>query len=167
MKTISKITLTVITLFFITACSNENNNFTEESIDYEEVFANKIGYVDVNTKRFNEINESQLTEYWKTNFELSSDLEFNKVKLIKAKIEKGEEQYYILNATSKNGKINISSKILLNDNGFRMSGEECKCESTGCTFGCEVLSMCSCSSCSRPGSCKKTHTVKELDDGLF
>ena len=84
MKTISKITLTVITLFFITACSNENNNFTEESIDYEEVFANKIGYVDVNTKRFNEINESQLTEYWKTNFELSSDLEFNKVKLIKA-----------------------------------------------------------------------------------
>lgn len=170
MKTIFKSILSILLLLFIFSCTNENSNFIEESIDYENVFENKIGYVDENTNKTNLINELQLVQYWKNTFDLHPETEFNDVKLIKAQIEEGEEQYYMLNSRSKDGTINISSKIMLTQNGFTMRGEECKCESTNCTFGCEVVSMCQCSTCSShtgTGECKKTHTVKGIEERMF
>ena len=168
MKKLLKVTITLAILLLFAACSNDYNTFNEKSIDYNSAFANKIGYIDAETKNYVQIDQDQLFKYWRKNFDLNESLEFMTVKLIKAKVDKGEEQYYILNSTSLNGLIKISSKILISGNGFTLEGEECKCESTDCTFGCEVLSMCTCSSCSRPGQCKKTHTVKsELSKASF
>ncbi len=126
----------------------------------EAVFSYDIGFIDSKSQEFVKINEKLLSNYWKKTFELSEDTEFLSAKLVKAQVNQGEKDYYIINTTSKSGKINISSKVYKTDVGFVMAGEECKCESTECTFsGCEVMSMCSCTSCS--GECKKTHTLKE------
>jgi len=46
----------------------------------------------------------RLTKYWINIFELDDRIEFQRVRLTKAQIEKGEEQYSMLNAYSTNGK---------------------------------------------------------------
>ncbi|MFN2261476.1 MAG: hypothetical protein ABR595_05385 [Psychroflexus sp.] len=150
------------------ACADDNpdvidsNDSVEKSIDinYENAFDNSIGYTNSDNNEFTEINQNQLTNYWINTLELDENIEFETVELIKAEVEEDEEQYYMLNSTSREGNINISSKVLLSSNqSFLLTSEICKCESTNSNFGCEVKDMCSCSSKPRQGTCKKTHTL--------
>lgn len=169
MKLIIKINLLFICFLLFAGCNNENNNineaeiFTENSIIFKSAFENNIGYVDLETNNFIKINENELKNHWRkileTNTEATSapNIEFNEIKLIKAELEEGVDPYYMLNTTTKDKSTSITSKIILTDSGFKMSGETCTCTSTGCNLGCEVMSMCSCSSCSL-GTCEKTHT---------
>lgn len=153
-------------LLIVSSCSDEkreNENldiFKEKSINYESTFDNPIGFIDSKSKDFIKITKNDLVSHWNKVYDLKTKTEFENIKLIKAEVDAEEEQYYILNSTSENGMINISSKVFLTEVGFRLAGETCKCESTNCTFGCEVLRMCVCSSCGgQNGQCKKTHTL--------
>lgn len=160
-----KITLGLFLTLTIFACSedvsvkSENETLKSEIIDLKVAFNNNIGFLDSKSQKFEKINEKQLINYWKNTFDLSKNIEFENAKLIKAEIDKGEKEYYIINAISKDGRINISSKVYQTESGFKMAGEECKCESQSCAWsGCEVIRMCACSSCN--GDCKKTHILK-------
>lgn len=166
MNKILKITLGLFLVLTFFACTedksvkSQNEAFKSEKIDLKVAFNNNIGFIDSESQKFEKINENQLTNYWKNTFDLPDNIEFENAKLIKAEIDKDEKEYYIINAISKDGRINISSKVFQSETGFKMAGEECKCESVSCAWaGCEAISMCSCSSCN--GDCKKTHTMTE------
>jgi hypothetical protein len=85
-------------------------------------FNNTVGYINPKIKKFEKITEGRLTKYWIKTFELDDRIEFERVRLIKAQIEKGEEQYYMLNAFSTNGKINIISKAFDTEYGIQVEG---------------------------------------------
>lgn len=170
MKLLKKILPILTVSFFIFACAddhsdvNDSNDSVKKSIDinYENAFDNSVGYTNNDDNKFTKINHKQLTNYWINTFELDESIEFETVKLIKAEVEEDEEQYYMLNSTSRKGNINISSKVLLSSNqSFMLIGETCKCESIEFSSSCEVMSMCKCSSDSRNGTCKKTHTLSD------
>ena len=165
MNELSKIILGLFLALTFFACGedesvkSENKMLKSEKIDLKVAFNNSIGFIDSKSQEFEKINENQLINYWKNTFDLSDNIEFENAKLIKAELDKGEKEYFIINAISRDGKINISSKVFQSEMGFKMAGEECKCESQSCAWsGCEVISMCACSSCN--GDCKKTHIMK-------
>lgn len=165
MKLYLKIIATFILAITLFACVNDettaDTNENLMSINYDNAFENKIGFLNQDTKSFTLINESKMISYWNKTLELSSEFQYGQIKLYKAEVEENEDQYYILNTKANDGKtyMSISTKLILSDFGFEVQGETCVCESTDCNFGCEVLSMCSCSSCARPGVCKKKHTL--------
>lgn len=167
MRKIINIFLILLTFCAFYSCNEQEGiesssvEFTFEDLNFNMAFDNPIGYVDEKNQNFIEINENQLQKYWTNNLSLPRETEFNQAKLVKAQVAEGDEEYYIIHASTKDGRINISSKASLTKDGLRLLGEECSCETEDCTnFGCEVLTMCSCSSCS--GVCKKKHTIKEV-----
>ncbi|WP_426432116.1 hypothetical protein ACPX19_06100 [Winogradskyella sp. HB-48] len=163
----SLILLLVITVL---ACSDDNTNevvddkaLSKKSYVMDEAFKNNVGYIDSKTKEFIKITEKKLKDDWIKIHELDPKTQFGTIKLIEAQTEEGEKPYYMLNATTTDGRINISSKAYGTDMGIQVEGETCKCESSGCEFsGCEVVRMCGCSSC-YSGTCKKTHTLTSSD----
>lgn len=168
MSTSSKLIAVMILCFFVISCINEESNleivedFETSTIDYDNAFENRIGVVSsLESNKFVDIEESQLYNYWRRNLELNDKTIFQKTRLVKAEIEDGEEQYYMLNTVAENNGVymNINTKVSLTKDGFLIGGETCVCESSGCDWGCEVLSMCKCSGCGRGGVCKKKHTL--------
>lgn len=168
MRTIFKCCVVLTACCFSISCIDDESNSERIegneilTINYENAFNNRIGVVSSSeSDEFIDIKKSQLINYWKKNLELSDETKFNEIRLVKAEIEEGEKQYYMLNTIAENKGVymNINTKVSLTKDGFLMRGETCVCESTNCNFGCEVLSMCRCSSCARPGVCKKKHTL--------
>lgn len=159
--------LIVVLSLLALACEDDpSTESVEKSNNIENAFDNVIGYQQSDSNEFIQIDKHQLRNYWINSFELNHDIEFKTVKLVKAEVKEDENQYYMLQAKNKNENMSISSKVLLSsDNTYVLTGETCKCESTNCNIGCEVLRMCSCSACSR-GQCKKTHTLKEEVDEI-
>jgi len=155
-----KILILFVISILIANCSNEDNTEkvpSQKSLDMEVAFNNTIGFVDSETKDFIVINEDQLYSYWKKVVDISKKMSFEGVMISKAIVDEGDEEYYILYSISKDGKTKVASKAHLTIHGLTLDGETCKCETEECSWsGCEVISICACSSCS--GKCKKTHT---------
>ena len=171
MEFFKKVSLLLVFSIMVFACQddkdgvNQVDSFTKKSIDYDNPFKNTIGFTGAETDEFVEIQGENLIDYWKNNLELDENMNFSRMELVE--VNNDDESYLILTSTSDSGKINVSSKATLSGMGIMLSGETCECKSTGCNFGCEVVSMCKCSSCTRNGECEKTHTVSELTRASF
>jgi hypothetical protein len=93
---------------------------------------------------FDDLNNSKVVGYEKYEFRIFEDK------------EKGE-RVYSLNGTSKDGMVNTSLILALNDKGEFQVMSGCSCTSIDCAhnYGCTVAEFgpCSCSPCD--GKCEK------------
>lgn len=121
----------LILLFIITVLACSDDNTTEAAYDnalskkgyvMEDAFKNNVGYIDSKTKEFVKLTEEELKDDWIKIHELDPKTQFGTVKLIKARVEEGEKPYYMLNATTTDGRINISSKAYITDMGIQVEG---------------------------------------------
>ncbi len=173
MKSIFEFSTIIFLFLFIFSC-NQNENINSDNnlisrkglVFHKEAFKNKIGYMNNETNKIETISDKQIIRHWKNILDPSLDVKFNKIMLVEAELEEGEEPYFMLNSTSEDGTITICSKIFETENGFIFRGETCVCQSSECAWsGCEVTRMCACSSCI--GDCKKTHTHTVLTPESF
>ena len=147
----------VLSLAFV-SCDKE-----EFTINENEAFANKIGFISSKTGNFVEVNKTQLESNWKKIFDLDESVKFNDFRVIKSNYADTNNEYYTLKTISEGGTISIATKLTVDQQNQLMilDTKTCKCESVTCSWsGCDASlenDNCMCSSCT--GDCKKTSTV--------
>jgi soluble lytic murein transglycosylase-like protein len=131
---------------------SSHSGFTQTN-NPKSPFKDVIGYQNAKSNKFEKITESQLHNFWRNTLEIPKDTKFKKAAL--KKIE-GTNSHYMIYATSVKGNINVASKLVAYKNGWRLTGETCKCISSCTWSGCEVIGMCLCTECE--SGCKKEHS---------
>ena len=158
--------LTLLFVFVLFSCENDNSsstNFDEASLSFEKAFDNKI--FENTADGPVQLSKEDFLQHWDEKFEWNNQYTFKDIKLVKARVEEGEEQYYMVQSLSDDNTITVSSKVMLDSKTgqLKFTGETCTCESNGCNSGCEVFTMCTCTSCFG-GKCTKKHVVTGGDN---
>jgi hypothetical protein len=151
--------LAILSLSVVFACSKDGDlSSTNENLKKGQPFESKIvGFT--SNGEFSAIEEEQYHHYLINHvLELPKS---SKGQQISTELKQEEGAAWLLTKLIiGQSSYAVKQKLILDQGKFHLTGETCTCESTNCTFGCELLSGpgCNCSSCSNRGAeCKKTH----------
>lgn len=159
MKKFSTLILVFTTLFLAFSCS-ENENIANEDIDFDNTFNNKFILL-VEENKFIEYDKEEIITLIKETADLNENITLKDFKLVQNNDEKGNKtNFYSIKAQSADKLLSVATLLEKTNDGFRVLGKTCKCESTNCDIGCEASffgDRCQCSHCS--SECKKTSTA--------
>ncbi|MDR9374321.1 MAG: hypothetical protein RI565_05595 [Schleiferiaceae bacterium] len=166
-----KLTVSLLMLALVLVGCEKNN---DSSTDTSKASGSKeksehyiLGYVDDNDN-FQDITDEQFKTHVRGQLGLTpSDISSWSPKSFHADTAGNQEFVRIRLELTDGSSLSFSQSLKdpgdFEDPDYRAAGNEsCTCKSTGCSaFGCEVVSMCSCSDCGNNsgGECTKTHKV--------
>ncbi len=154
----------LISTMIVISCQKEESLSQARLMKKSTVFqTHEIGYLNEGDV-FVDITQSEYQDWLRSVLDIDDtvtidfdDTEFN---------EDGGDYYLKTTWTYPyDENVTVTAYDQLNDVGtsYRLDGETCTCESTGCSSGCEAQASpgnCSCTACFG-GSCTKKHTITQ------